>query len=108
MDFPAFLKEFKRSEKEGLDPSLKDSEDLKQFTSKACFLCDPMAFAHMADPDSILMVNSRFDLYFSRKSSIYLWEELGKPRIKWINNLHSSKILRNKKLQKILYDFYTQ
>jgi hypothetical protein len=106
--FPAFLKKFKRSEKEGLDASLKGFEDLKKFTPKACFLCDPMAFAHMADPDRILMINSRFDLYFSRKSTIHLWNELGKPEIRWINNLHSSKILRNKRLQNTIYEFYTR
>jgi len=106
-DFPAFLEEFKRTKKEALDPGLKGLEDLKKTTPKACFLCDPMAFAHMADPGRILMINSRFDLYFSRKSTIYLWEELGRPRIKWINNLHSSKILRNKKLLEVIYDFFT-
>ena len=106
-DFADFLEEFKRSGKDKLTAGLENNKDLRQFTPKECFLCDPMAFGHMVDQGKVLMINSRFDMYFSRRSARYLWKELGRPRIRWINNLHSSKILKNKRIQRIVFDFFT-
>jgi hypothetical protein len=105
--FPSFLDEFKRTEKSDLSPDLIKLEELKKVTPKVCFLCDPTAFGHMVDPDRILMVNSRLDFYFSRRSTKYLWEELGRPRIRWINRFHSSKILIDQKIQDMIYGFFT-
>jgi pimeloyl-ACP methyl ester carboxylesterase len=105
-EFPAFLAEFKKTGKNGLTAGLEGLDRLKDVTPKACFLCDPMAFAHMIDPRRILMINSRLDMYFSRRSSQYLWKELGRPQIIWVNNFHSSKILKNRKLQEIISGFF--
>ncbi len=104
--FPAFLEEFKKTGKNGLTAGLEGLDSLKDVTPKACFLCDPMAFGHMVDPRKILMINSRLDMYFSRRSSRCLWKELGRPQIIWVNNLHSSKILRNRKLQETISGFF--
>ena len=105
-DFPHFLEELKKTNKNSLSTELDDLKDLKEVTPKSCFLCDPMAFGHMVNPDRVLMINSRFDLYFSRRSSKYLWKELGKPQIKWVNIFHSSKILEKKKIINLVYDFF--
>jgi hypothetical protein len=105
-EFPAFLEEFKKTGKNGLTAGLEGLDSLKDVTPKACFLCDPMAFGHMIDPRKILMINSRLDIYFSRRSSQYLWKELGRPQIIWVNKLHSSKILRNMELQETISGFF--
>ena len=105
--FPSFLDELKKTEKKDLSPDLEKHEKLRKVTPKACFLCDPMAYGHMVDPDKILMINSRFDMYFPRRSATYLWNELGRPRIRWVNGFHSSRILISKKIQDIIYDFFT-
>lgn len=90
-----------------LNLNLSDNPDLRSKLKKFkfCFLCDPLAFAHMIDRDKILMINSRFDHYFSRSSTLDLWNQLNKPEIYWFNKLHSSKILANPKTKKIILDF---
>ena len=104
-DFPAFLKEFKNIEIYNMNFDLSFHPDLKEKTTKACFLCDPLAFAHKIDPIKILMINSRFDHYFPKNSTLQLWKELGKPRIYWFSKLHTSKILLNPKVFDIILNF---
>ena len=104
-DFPAFLKEFKNIEIYNLNFDLSCHPDLKEKTTKVCFLCDPLTFAHKIDPTKILMINSRFDHYFPKNSTLQLWKELGKPKIYWFARLHTSKILLNPKVFDIILNF---
>ncbi|MFC2145311.1 alpha/beta hydrolase, partial [Actinomycetota bacterium] len=104
-EFPGFLKQLKSSNNKVLTDNFENISELRKVIPKACFLCDPLAFSHMMDPSKVLMINSRFDLYFSRKSTKYLWEELGKPEIKWLNKFHSSTILKNEKVLKMIQNF---
>jgi len=104
-DFPDFLNKFKQIDIENIPFDIKECPELKKVTTKMCFLCDPLAFAHKLNPKNILMINSKLDFYFSKKSTTRLWEELGKPEIYWLNNFHTSKILRNKKVINKTLDF---
>jgi hypothetical protein len=106
--FPLFLEEIKKTQKSRLSFDLENLKELKKVTPKACFLCDPMAFAHMIDTNKVIMINSRLDAYFSRKSTRYLWKELGKPEIIWSGLLHSSSILTKDKIINIIYKFFTE
>ncbi|MEA2015109.1 MAG: alpha/beta hydrolase family protein [Actinomycetota bacterium] len=96
--FPEFMEEIKKLRNKNIRIDLQDTPELKKATKKMCFLCDPLAFAHKIKPENVMMINSRLDFYFSRKSTNQLWEELGKPEIHWLNSLHSSKILNNRKI----------
>ncbi|MBM3709206.1 MAG: alpha/beta hydrolase [Actinobacteria bacterium] len=104
-DFPSFLEELKNTDISNLNINLSGYKGLKEKTTKMCFLCDPLAFAHRVDPQKILMINSRFDHYFPRSSTIQLWRELGKPKIYWLAKLHTSKILINPKVFDIILNF---
>ena len=107
-EFPGFIKQLKSNNSKVLTENFDNISELKKVIPKACFLCDPMAFGHMLDPSKVLMINSRFDLYFSRRSTKYLWRELGKPEIKWLNRLHSSNIMKNKKVLETVQKFLTE
>ncbi len=96
--FPGFLEKIKKSNYKNIKMDLENLPELKEATTKMCFLCDPLAFTSKIKPRKIFMINSRFDFYFSRKSTNQLWEELGKPKIHWLNKLHSGKILTNEKI----------
>lgn len=103
--FPIFLKKIKEIKYDRIRMDLKDRPDLKKAATKMCFLCDPLAFAHRIKPEKVLMINSRFDFYFPRKSTDQLWEELGKPEILWLGKIHSSKILNGKKIINKILNF---
>ena len=96
--FPKFLNEFKKLKNKRIGMDLKDLPGLKEAAAKMCFLCDPLIFAHKISPEKVLMINAKFDFYFSKKSTRQLWEELGRPKIHWLNTLHSSKILTDEKI----------
>lgn len=99
--FPRFLEELKKSPPKPIDTD--DPGQLGKYLSKKCFLCDPLAFAHRIGTERILMVNARFDVYFSKKSTLALWEQLGKPEIYWLRDFHSNRILTRKTVyQKII------
>jgi hypothetical protein len=104
-EFPEFLRQLKSSRSKVLSDNFDKISDIKVEIPKACFLCDPLAFGHLIDPLKVLMINSRFDMYFSRRSTRYLWKELGKPEIRWFSRLHSSSILKNKKVLEIVNNF---
>lgn len=97
-NFPKFLSEFKKIKNKRIEIDLKYFPDLKKAATKMCFLCDPLAFAHKISPEKVLMINSKFDFYFSQKSTEQLWKELGRPKIYWLNTLHSSKILTDENI----------
>jgi len=103
--FPIFLKKIKEIKRDKIKMDLKDLPDLKKVTTKMCFLCDPLAFAHRIKSEKVLMINSKFDFYFSKESIEQLWKELGKPKIVWLNKMHSSKILTDKKIIKETKNF---
>jgi hypothetical protein len=96
-NFPEFLEKTRQLDPDSLISEINESEYLKNLCTKKCYLCDPLLFANKINPQKVLMLNSRMDHYFSKKSSKMLWEELGKPEIHWFNYLHFSRIL-NKKL----------
>jgi hypothetical protein len=104
-NFPEFIKKIKELQDRPIKIKMQDLPELKKVTKKMCFLCDPLAFAHKIAPKNALMINSRFDLYFSRKSINQLWEELGRPKIRWLNKFHSSEILNNGKIFKEINEF---
>jgi hypothetical protein len=106
--FPEFMKDFRETEIENLSWDLENYPGLKQKVQKMCFLCDPEAFASRINPDNVIMINSRFDHLFSKKSTKILWEALGKPIIYWFNGLHSSKILLKPRVFEKIYKFITQ
>ncbi len=107
--YPYFLSEFKKVKApDMLDLQLPSDPVMKDKTVKMCFLCDPLTFAHMIDPGKIMMINSRFDHFFSRRSTDQLWNALGNPEIHWFNSLHSSGLLCRRKVQKIIVDFITR
>lgn len=105
--FPKFVSEFKKIKNKKIDMYLKNLPGLKKTASKMCFLCDPLAFAHKINPEKVLMINSRFDFYFNKKSTHQLWKELGRPKIHWLNALHSSKILNDEKIISEIKQFLT-
>lgn len=76
--------------------------------TKKCYLCDPLTFAHMINHEDVIMLNSNFDHFFTRKSTILLWKELGKPKIYWLNYPHFSSILSKPKTYGIISDFLFQ
>jgi len=97
-NFPKFLSEFKKIKDKNIEMDLKHHPDIKKAAAKMCFLCDPLAFAHRIDPEKVLMINSKFDFFYTRKSTEQLWDELGRPKIYWLNTMHSSKILTDENI----------
>ncbi len=106
--FPDFLNDFKEIEIENLSCDLENYPELQQKVQKKCFLCDPLAFADRINPENVIMFNSRFDHLFSKISTKKLWAALGKPEIYWLNSLHTSKIITNPKVFRIIYEFITR
>jgi hypothetical protein len=104
-NFSNFLKKFKEISPDSITKDIQNYPEIKNLVVKKCFLCDPLAFAHKINPDNVLMINSKLDFYFSKKSTIQLWEELGKPRIYWLNYFHSSKVLLNGKVIEKIFKF---
>lgn len=108
LKFPDFLKKFKQVSPDIITTDLENYPEIKKLISKKCFLCDPLAFAHKINPKNVLMINVKFDHYFSKNSTLQLWEELGKPEISWFNYFHSSKILTDKKVIKKILNFISE
>jgi hypothetical protein len=96
-NFTEFLEKARLLDPDNFIAEINNNENLKKLCTKKCYLCDPLLFANKINPQKVLMLNSRMDHYFSKKSSKMLWKELGKPEIHWFNYLHFSRIL-NKKL----------
>lgn len=104
-DFEGFVKELGDCDISEIEMDLSNNKVLKEKTTKSCFLCDPAAWGQFIDPKKVLMINSRFDHYFTKKSSRALWGSIGRPRIVWLNKLHSSVILKNEKIFRLITDF---
>jgi pimeloyl-ACP methyl ester carboxylesterase len=102
---PEFLEKYKKINPEEIDAELSCCPELSCYPQKTWFLSDPLTFAHKIDPDRALMINSKYDLVFCRKSTELLHDEMGKPQIYWLNDFHSTRILRQKAVLKIIFDF---
>lgn len=92
--FPEFLDEFKKGEEAGIKKAVKK-----------CFLCDPLIYGHRINPKKLLMINARFDGFFSRASTLDLWNALGRPRLHWLCTTHSATLFRRKKIAKLVLNF---
>ena len=106
--FPDFLNDFKEIELENLSWDLENYPELKQKTQKMCFLCDPVAFADRINPENVIMINSKFDHLFSKKSTKKLWDALGKPQAYWFNRPHTNKMILNPRVFEKIYEFITR
>ncbi|MHB1346359.1 MAG: hypothetical protein ACYCXK_02600 [Candidatus Humimicrobiaceae bacterium] len=104
-NFSNFLEKFKESSPDIFTLELEGQENLKNLCTKKCYLCDPLIFAHKIRTEKVLMINSRIDHFFSKRSSLMLWEELGRPRILWFNYFHLSRILNKKHILKNVTSF---
>lgn len=104
-NFLKFLEKLKALNPDSFTMELDEQENLKKLCTKKCYLCDPLIFAHKINPEKVLMLNSRIDHFFSKKSSLMLWEELGRPEIHWFNYLHLSRILNKKLILKNISSF---
>jgi len=102
---PEFLKKYKKIKPEEIDYELSCYPELSSYTQKTWFLSDPLTFAHKIGPERALMINSKYDLLFCRKSTELLHNEMGKPQICWLNDFHSTRALRRDTLLKIIFDF---
>jgi len=102
----SFLQDFKTIGHDNISIDLNDYSDSTNLCTKKCYLCDPLTFAHLIEPKNIIMINSKIDHFFTRKSSVLLWKELGKPRIYWFLYPHLASILNNKKVHNLIMDFF--
>ena len=102
---PVFLEKYKKIKPLKIDAGLSEFIELSGYPQKTWFLSDPLTFAHMVNHERVLMINSKYDILFCRRSTELLWEELGKPPIIWLNGFHSSGVLRNKIIIKKIFDF---
>jgi len=105
LNYFEFLDNFKKSEDKTISSDLSEDPLLSMLCSKKCYLCDPLTFAHMINPEEVIMINSNIDHFFTRKSSNLLWKELGKPKIYWLNYPHFSSILNNIRVFGIISEF---
>lgn len=101
-----FLKLIKKINPKYLDSELEEYPQLSKFPQKKWFLSDPLTSAYKINPSNVLMINSKFDILFSKSSTYQLYEALGRPKIYWLNNFHTTMVFRQKKVQKLIIDFY--
>jgi hypothetical protein len=105
MPINEFIGKYKSINPVTIDYDLSAYPELSAYHQKTWFLSDPVTFAHKVSSGNTIMINSRFDILFCRESTLDLWEELGKPKIYWFNEFHTSGALSNKRIQKIIFDF---
>lgn len=104
-DYPEFLEKYKKINPREIDLEMSNYPELSRYSQKVWFLSDPLTFAHKINPDRVLMINSLHDIHFPKKSIELLHEELGKPRIYWTNDFHTTLILRQEGVLKTIFDF---
>jgi esterase/lipase len=100
-----FIKKYKSIDPENIDYELSEYSTLSSYRQKTWFLSDPLTFAHKINPKNVIMINAKFDILFCRDSTLQLWNELGKPKIYWFNDIHTSAVLNNKKVLKLIFNF---
>lgn len=100
-----FMDKYKKINPEKIDTGLKQYPSLNSYPQKTWFLSDPLLFAHKIKPENIIMINSKFDFLFCRESTNQLWKELSRPVIYWLNNFHTSSVLSNYKVLRLIFNF---
>jgi len=106
LNFDAFSQKLKEENPDRITFDLEGNPEIKNHCAKKCFLCDPIAFAYKINPKNIMMINSRIDHFFSKKSTVKLWDSLGKPEIYWLNYPHVSKIISRKNVFERIIQFF--
>ncbi|MDD3819069.1 MAG: hypothetical protein PHG41_04480 [Actinomycetota bacterium] len=104
-EYPEFLEKYKKINPREIDLEMSNYPDLSRYSQRVWFLSDPLTFAHKINPDRVLMINSLHDIHFPKKSIELLHEELGRPRIYWTNDFHTTLILRQEGVLKTIFDF---
>jgi len=104
-NFPEFVKNIKKIDPQNITLELDNNTLLQNLCTKKCYLCDPIAFAYKINPDKVLMINSKIDHFFSKKSTMQLWKEIGKPEIHWYIYPHFSNILNKKEIFNLILKF---
>lgn len=74
--YPAYLEEVAKKGYEAVEPA------------RECFLFDPLTFTGYLKSRPALMVAGEKDEMVSKKSTNYLWEALGRPRLVWVDDTH--------------------
>jgi hypothetical protein len=107
LNFPEFVKKLKTVNPDKITTEIDENFELKNLCTKKCYLCDPLAFAYKINPQKVLMINSKIDHFFSKKSTLQLWKELGKPEIHWYVYPHLSMIINKKEIFHLILKFLT-
>lgn len=105
-DYPEFLEKYKKINPKEIDTELLSYPELSHYRQKTWFLSDPLTFAHKISPYRVLMINSKHDALFSRRSTELLYNEIGKPKIYWLNDFHTTRALRQDAVLKMIFDFF--
>ena len=100
-----FIDKYKKENPDEIDPELTQYPSLNAYPQKTWFLSDPLLFAHKIKPENVIMINSKFDFLFCRESTNQLLKELSKPKIYWLNNFHTSSVLNNNKILRLIFNF---
>ncbi len=104
-NFSKFLEKVKSLNPDKFTTEVSENCELNNLCTKKCYLCDPLTFAYKINPEKVLMINSKIDHLFSRKSTSSLWEELGRPEIHWFNYFHLSGIINKKEILRTITGF---
>ncbi|HHT78236.1 MAG TPA: hypothetical protein GXZ93_00305 [Actinobacteria bacterium] len=107
--FPEFIREFKkiygRKQENFCDLHEIQNSCLNKYLNPKWFLSDPITWAHRIKRDESLIISSRFDPLFNKKTIMQLKKELGDPEIIWINRFHTSDILKNRRLNAVIFNY---
>lgn len=107
--FPEFISEFKKiyniKQESFCDLQEIQNSCLNKYLNPKWFLSDPLTWAHRIKRDESLMICSRFDPLFNKKTVMQLKRELGNPEIIWINKFHTSDVLSDRKLNSVIFDY---
>jgi len=105
LNLPIFINKYKEINPNHIDIELNYYPELKELNPEKWFLYDTLTFAHKIKPKDVLMINSKYDFLIPKESTLQLWRELGKPEIHWVNNLHTTKLFKSKRVLEIINDF---
>ncbi len=69
------------------------------------FLADPMTFAHRLRGRPVLMINALWDEMIPKEAALDLWNESGRPDIRWFPAIHSTIWLWYPAIRRQISDF---